>query len=153
MKDNKGVTLASLTVYIIVLIISLVVLTFVSANFTSQISDVIDKGKISNEFIKLESFIISDLKSSKNIVEYSDDFVRFDNDIRYSIKYLDTASGKDKQVRQYEIYRNGVLISENLLDAKFDYDVQNKAFILKIRYLYGKEPIEKKQTFFIGRGY
>ena len=60
MKNNKGVTLASLTIYVIVLVIILVIFTFVSANFTSQITDVVGRGKISNESLKLYSFLIAD---------------------------------------------------------------------------------------------
>ena len=153
MKDNRGVTLTSLTIYIIVLMITLIILTFVSANFTSQISEVTEKGKISNEFIKLYSFILTDIKASNSVVEFSDDFVRFDNNVKYSIKYLDTLKQNDRQVRQYEIYRNDVLISENLLDANFDYDEEDNLFIIDLKYVYGKSLIEKTQNFHVGRGY
>ena len=88
MKSNRGVTLTSLTVYIIVLAIILVLLTFISANYTSQISEITNQGRISNEVIKLYSFIISDAKSSSKVSEFSDDFIRFDNGTSYSIKYL-----------------------------------------------------------------
>lgn len=153
MKDKRGVTLTSLTIYIIVLMITLVVLTFVSANFTSQVSEVTEKGKISNEYIRLYSFILNDIKASNNVAEYSDDFVRFDNNVKYSIKYLDALKENDRQVRQYEIYRNDILISENLLDAKFDYDEKENLFIINLKYVFGKSLIEKTQSFHVGRGY
>lgn len=150
MKNNKGVTLSSLTIYVIVLIVILVVLTFVSANFTSQISDVTARGNISNESLKLYSFLISDLKSANAVVEYADDFVRLDNDVKYSIKYI---SNRATEKMQYEIYRNDVLISENILDANFNYDNTADALLVNLKYIYGKTVIEKAQTFKIGRGY
>lgn len=153
MKNNRGVTLTSLTIYIIVLMITLVVLTFVSANFTSQISEASGKGKISNEFIKLYSFLLTDIKASNSVAEFSDDYVRFDNNVRYSIKYLDSLKENDRQVRQYEIYRNDVLISENLLDANFDYNDKENLFIVNLKYIFGKTLIEKTQSFHVGRGY
>ena len=151
MKHNKGVTLTSLTVYIIVLALILVLFTFISANYTSQISDVSEKGKISNEIIKLYSFIVSDTKSSASVLEFSDNFVRFENDSQYSIRYVDL-NGSANEKMQYEIYRNGVLISDNLLDASFDYDPIVNLFSLNVKYIYGKNVIEKSQSFKVQKG-
>ena len=150
MKKNKGVTLASLTVYVIVLVIILVVFTFVSANYTSQISEVIGRGKVSNESIKLYSFLISDLKTSDTVVEYGDDFIRLDNDVKYTIKYI---NNRATNKIQYEIYRNNVLISENMLDAYFDYDEKTDSIIAHLKYVYGKIIVEKTHTIKVGRGY
>lgn len=153
MKNNKGVTLASLTVYIIVLAIVLILLTFISANFTARLAETASRGKVSNECIKLYSFLLDDVKASNQVVEYSDDFVRFDNDVRYSIKYLYTLDSKERQTKQYEVYRNNVLIAENLLDVGFDYSPDNNVFILNMRYYFGKTLVNKMQSFKIGRGY
>lgn len=152
MRNNKGVTLASLTVYVIVLVIVLVALTFVSANFTSQIADVTTKGRISNESTKVYSFLVTDVKSADSVVEYADNYLRLDNDVKYSIEYK-FINEKENQRRQYEIYRNGVLISENILDANFDYDNQNNTVIINIKYFYGDTIITKSQAFKVGRGY
>lgn len=152
MKSNKGVTLASLTIYIIVLVILLVIMTFISANYTSQISDVTVRGKISNESIKLYSFMVSDLKSANTVLEYSSNYIRLDNDVKYSIEYK-YISEKENQRRQYDIYRNGVLVSEDLLDASFDYDLDSNAVTVNLKYIYNKVMVEKSQSFMIGRGY
>ena len=150
MKNNKGVTLASLTVYVVVLVIILAALTFLSANFSSQIGEITIRGGISNEYVKLYSFLISDLKSANNIVEYSDNFLRLDNNVKYEIRYLENRA--DERV-QYEIYKNDVLIAENFLDAKFDYNEENNACVISLKYLYNKGLIEKTQTIRVGRGY
>ena len=52
---------------------------------------------------------------------------------------------------QYEIYRNDVLIGENILDAKFDYDEQKNVVSLNLKYMYGKVLVEKSQSFKVGR--
>lgn len=148
MNKKGGVTLISLTVYVILLIVILVIFTFISANYTSQITEVVNKGKVSNEYIKIYSFLVTDLKSANRVVEYSEDFVRFDNDIIYTVKYL---SNRANETIQYELYRNDVLIGENILDAKFDYENGNLDFNLK--YLYGKTMLEKSQSFKVGKGY
>lgn len=153
MKNNKGVTLASLTVYVIVLVIILVTLTFISGNFTSRIVEATNRGKVSNDCIKLYSFLLNDIKASNSISEFSDDFVKFDNDSKYTIKYLETLNEDKRQVKQYEIFRDDVLIAENMLDAKFDYDSEENVFILKINYYYGKTFVTKTQRFKVGRGY
>ena len=151
MKSNRGVTLASLTVYVIVLAIILIILTFVSSNFTSQVSEVTNKGKLSNEVLKLYSYIISDIKSSNKVIEYSDDFVRFDNNSKYYIRYVNGSSNKEKN--QYAIYKNDILISENIMDGKFKYDYENNTFSIDIKYFYGNTLVNESKTFKLGRGY
>lgn len=136
MKNNKGVTLISLTIYIIVLVVVLILLTFISANFTARIAETASKGNVSNECIKIYSFLINDIKSSNKVEEYSDDYVRFDNNVKYSIKFLNTLESGDRQSRQYEIYRNNVLIAENLLDTSFDYDMNENVFIFNMKYFF-----------------
>jgi len=153
MKNNKGVTLASLAIYVIVLAVILVVLTFISANFTSRISDATATGKVSNECIKIYSYLLNDIKASNKVVEYADDYVRFDNDVKYTIKYVDTLSSGDRELKQYEIYRENVLIADNILDAEFDYNIDENIFILSFNYFYGKSFIKKTQAFKVGRGY
>ena len=153
MRNNKGVTLTSLTIYIVVMVIILIALTFISSNFTFQVMDTTGRGKVANESIKLYSFLVSDVKAANKITEYSDNYIRFDNDAKYTIKYLNGLSDSDRQEKQYEIYRNGVLISENILDAYFDYDYEKNTLYLNIKYIYGKNIIEKEHVFQIGRGY
>lgn len=152
MKNKRGVTLASLTVYVIVLVIILAALTFVSANYTSQIADVTARGRISNEYNKFYSFLINDIKAADTVIEYSDDYIRLNNDIKYTIKYK-YISEEENQKRQYEIYRNDIKISENILDANFDYDDINNVLNVSLRYLYGNIMVEKSQSFKVGRGY
>lgn len=152
MKNNKGVTIASLTVYIIVLVIILAAMTFISVNYTSQISEITAKGKISNECTKFYAYLVKDIKSADTVVEYSDDFLRLDNDAKYSIRYK-YINENENQRRQYEIYRNGAKISENILDASFNFDNELNVLNVNVKYLYGKQMIEKTQSFKVGRGY
>ena len=148
MKNKRGVTLTSLTIYVIVLVIVLVIFTFISADYTSQIGQVTNRGKISNESLKIYSFLISDVKSANEALDYSDESLRLDNDVRYYIKYI---SNRATERMQYEIYRNDVLIGENILDAKFDYDEQKNVVSLNLKYMYGKVLVEKSQSFKVGR--
>lgn len=148
--NNKGVTLMSLTIYVIALTVILVILTFISANYTSQIAAVNAQGKISNEYLKLYSFLIPDLKSANSVIEYSDDFLRLDNDIKYTIKYI---NNRATEKMQYEIYRNDILVAENILDAKFSYDEVQNILDVNIKYIYEKYLVEKHQSINVGRGY
>lgn len=148
--NNKGVTLMSLTIYVIALTVILVILTFISANYTSQIAAVNAQGKISNEYLKLYSFLIPDLKSANSVIEYSDDFFRLDNDIKYTIKYI---NNRATEKMQYEIYRNDILVAENILDAKFSYDEVQNILDVNIKYIYEKYLVEKHQSINVGRGY
>ena len=70
--------------------------------------------------------------------------------MKYTIKYI---NNRATSKIQYEIYRNNVLISENILDANFDYDEESDSVIVHLKYIYGKIVVEKTQTFKVGRGY
>lgn len=148
MKNKRGVTLTSLTIYVIVLVIVLVIFTFVSANYTSQIGQVVSRGKVSNEVLKIYSFLISDVKAAKEVLDYSEESLRLDNDVKYHIKYI---SNRATEKMQYEVYRNDVLIGENILDAKFDYDEDKNVLAINLKYMYGKVLVEKSQSFKVGR--
>lgn len=122
MKNNRGVTLASLSVYIIVSIIVLASLTFLNINFMSKIADLSKKSEKTNEILKVESYIIKDAKSAGRILEFSPHYLRLDNGVEYTIKYRSNEKNSDGQTYEtYELYRGDVLVSDGLSNIEFDY--------------------------------
>ncbi len=123
MISNRGVTLTSLTVYIIVSVIVLGSLTFLNVNFMTQIADLTTKSEKTNEILKIEAFLIEDVKSANNVIEFSNDMVKFDNGVIYNIRYrADEKSSGDQSYNKYELYRNNVMITDNMANISFDYD-------------------------------
>ena len=122
MRKNLGVTLASLSVYIIVSVIVLSSLTFLNINFMSQIAELSQKSEYTNELLKAQASLISDIKAANRVLEYSDKYLKFDNGVTYSIKYRATEVRGEQTYDVYELYRNDVLITDKMTNIAFEYD-------------------------------
>ncbi len=126
MRSQKGVTLTSLSVYVVVSVIILSALTFLNINLMSQIADLSQKSELSNEMLKVQSMLISDIKSAREVKQYSDDYLLFDNGVRYTIRYRANEVVSDGSTNQtydiYELYRNDVLITDKMTNLSFDYE-------------------------------
>lgn len=130
MFNNRGVTLTSLSIYIVVSVIVFSSLTFLNINFMSQIADLSIKSEKTNEVLKVECFILNDIKSANSILEYSDKYLKFDNGVEYTVKYRankNTGSGDSQSYDIYELYRNDVLITDKMATISFDRDVKYDA--------------------------
>ena len=126
MRSQKGVTLTSLSVYVVVSVIILSSLTFLNINLMSQIAELSQKSERSNEMLKVQSMLIADIKAAKEVKQYSDDFLLFDNGVKYTIKYRANTAVNPAAPNQtydiYELYRNNVLITDEMTNLSFDYE-------------------------------
>lgn len=154
MRGQKGVTLTTLTIYIIVSTILLGTLAFLNANFMSELGELTKRSKLTNEMTKVYSYFIDDVKSANGILEYSENFIKFNNGVQYTIKYRSNAKVEDGQTYDiYEVYRGNNLITDELSGAFFDYNVDEN--YVKVRLYAVQEDIikEDEQYFKVGRGY
>ena len=123
--NKKGVTLTSLSVYVVVSVIVLASLTFLNINYMSQIADLSKRSEDINEVLKVKSMMISDIKSAREIKQYSKDYLLLDNGVEYRIKYR---ANEEKETNQtydiYELYRNDVLITDKMSNLSFEYQQQ-----------------------------
>ena len=120
-RNNRGVTLTSLSVYIIVSIVILSSLTFLNINFMSQIADLSVKSERSNEILKAEVSLINDLKAANRVMSFSDSEILLDTGIKYTIKYRANEKQGDQTYSVYELYRNNVLITGEMANLSFGF--------------------------------
>lgn len=154
MKKQNGVTLTTLTIYIIVATIFLGTLAFVNINFMSELGELTKRSKVVNEMIKFYSFFVEDVKSANRVLEFSDNYIKFDNGVQYSVAYRSNAGSTNKQGYDvYEIYRGNALITDKISGVFFEYDNANE--YIKVRLYYEDDEIVKndEQYFKVGRGY
>ena len=111
MKNEKGVTLVSLTIYVIVAGIVIVLLSFLNANFFSRIADLTNRTNVTNEYSKFCSAFIRDLKSSDSVLEYNQNELRLSNGVVYEIRKQTTNSNGDET---YAIYKDSIKVCENI---------------------------------------
>lgn len=126
-RNNRGVTLTSLSVYIVVSVIVLASLTFLNINFMSQIADLSQKSEKTNELLKVQSYLINDIKSANRVLEFSDKYLRFDNGVEYTVKYRANEKRGEQTYDVYELYRGDVLVTDEMANIAFEYDYSYNA--------------------------
>lgn len=122
-RNNKGVTLTSLSIYIVVSVIVLASLAFLNINFMSQIAELSMKSEKTNELLKVQTYLINDIKAANKVLEFSDKYLKFDNGVEYKIKYrANRNEGENQTYDVYELYRGDVLVTEKMANIAFEYD-------------------------------
>lgn len=154
MRKQDGVTLTTLTIYIIVATIFLGTLAFININFMSELGELTKRSKVINEMTKFYSFFVEDVKSAGRVLEFSENYIKFDNGVQYSVAYRANEESMNAQGYDvYEIYRGEALITDKISGVFFDYNNENE--YIKVRLYYEDDEIIKndEQYFKVGRGY
>lgn len=108
MKDEKGITLMSLIIYIIVLMLVTAMLIKVSDTFFFNLKNISDSEKYTAEFNKFNMYFIEDIKNNKSTYKLENDEIIFENGIIYTYKMEEQA-----------IYRNKVKVCSNVTNCEF----------------------------------
>lgn len=113
-KDNKGITLSALVIYIIVFMIVISIMTTITTFFYSTITDIIDTPQYLSELNKFIMFFGIDIKNYNTAVVT-------DNQIQFE-------GGPIYKFENNSIYRDNVLIAQKVLKCTFtpkEYNVNN----------------------------
>lgn len=105
MKSEKGVTLTSLAIYIVIFTIILGIMNSVSLNFRENISEIQEPQKYITEFNKFSMFFVRDVKNNTKATITSQQII-FEDGTTYAYK-------------ENGIYRNGELITEYIRECEF----------------------------------
>lgn len=163
--NQKGVTLTSLTIYVIVAGIVVVLLAFLNANFFSQMSDLTTKTSVTNEYSKFCSFFLQDLKASESVLEYNQTEIEFSNGAKYEIRKLEKTSSDEKE-DEYVIYRNQVKVCDSIIGKAeeigettiqtpyMDYNHEKNTVTVMLAFSNQKDyTFTNNQTYLVGKGY
>lgn len=107
MKSERGITLTSLVIYVIVLTILVSGLSLLSGFFFSNMSLIKDQDQYAPEFNKFAMFFIGDVKNNKSAT-VTDTQVVFEDGTKYEYKESEKA-----------IYRNDKKIAKKIQSIKF----------------------------------
>ena len=103
-KSEKGITLISLIVYIIVLSITMGIITSISSFFYDNIFIINDSAKYASVFDKLNNFIVTDVKNYKKVnVDSESNTIIFEDGTTYVYNQSDKG-----------IYRGKVKVASNV---------------------------------------
>lgn len=115
MKSQKGITLISLTVYIIAMLIIVTMISVISTYFYTNIQSTSSMIEPLTQYTKFNSFFSEEVNHSNiKVLECQDSYIVFDNDIQY------TFSQENKG-----IYKNTVKICTNVESCTFSYEIKN----------------------------
>lgn len=109
MREEKGITLLSLIIYIIALVLVVAILATVSDMFFSNTQYITDSGKYIAEFNKFNMYFIEDVKNNKDTYEVTDNTVIFEDGTQYTFE----------KAPDNGIYRNKVKICSNIAYCEF----------------------------------
>ena len=102
---EKGVTLVALTIYILIFMMIIGILTTISTFFYNNIGKVIENPKYVSEFNKFVMFFATDIKNY-NSATVTENTVTINDNIIYKFE-------------NNKIYRNDTVIAKNILSCKF----------------------------------
>ena len=114
MKNQKGITLLALVIYIIVATIIISTIAFMSSKFYSNVEIIKNEDKYAVEFNKFNMFFINDVKSY-NDAQVEPTKITFENGAVYELKGTD-------------IYRDDTIIASQIQAVEFtegEYEVVN----------------------------
>ncbi len=121
MMSQKGITLTSLTIYILLVLVVVGILATISVNFLSNITYINDEGSNSSEIDKFNIYFLREVKRQGNQIEsISDSEVIFTTGNKYTFK--DEA-----------IYLNDdIKIAENIEKCEFSRSLVNDKEVITV---------------------
>lgn len=127
MRTEKGITLISLTVYIIVMVIMVAVVAVISTYFYTNTNSLTKTINPLTEYTKFNSFFSDEVNHSNlKILACEEDYIVFDNGVQYT--YVAENRG---------IYRNKVKIGRDVEQCTFENKIKNGKSIVTIHIKIG----------------
>lgn len=130
MKNQRGITLTSLIIYIVLIFLIIVILARVSVYFTSNMSEISKDSASISEIDKFNMYFLKDTKKTGNKIEnVSEDgtSITFTNGTTYSFSKVD-------EIIYYENESDDkkIIIAETIEDCKFVQSKENSKDIVKV---------------------
>lgn len=128
MKSEKGITLVSVTIYIIAMAIVVGIMAVLSTYFFKNVNNVVDIDPLT-EYTKLNSYLTDETNHSNikilgcAVEENGDSYIAFDNGIQYT--FVKANKG---------IYRNKAKICRDIDKCTFSQEIQNGKTIVIVEF-------------------
>ena len=129
-KNQKGITLVSLIVYLIGLVAIIGIVAVLTSFYSKNVATMNDTSEVNSEFNKFDAKMIQETKSAGNeIAEVSGTTIKFKNGNTYT--YGDN-----------RIYQNAVTVSKYVKDFAVNFSQDGDKQILSVYVTFGKGKIE-----------
>ncbi len=133
MKSQKGVTLISLTIYVISMVSIVAIVAVISGYFYTNIEATSNTINPLTEYTKFNSFFSDEINHETiKVLECKENYVVFDNGVQYT--YIPENKG---------IYRNQVKIANEIESCIFEYKIMNGKSVVTVEIQIGTDAIKK----------
>ena len=134
MKTEKGITLISITIYVIVMAIVVGIVAIVSRFFYTNINETSETIDSTAEFTKFNSFFTDEVNHEGieildcGTTNDGENYIVFSNGVQYT--FIQENKG---------VYRNKAKIAKNVEDCTFSKDVENNKTVVKVNFSSGNK--------------
>ncbi len=136
MKKEYGITLISLTVYIISMLIVISIIAVITTYFYRNVNTDTKNIDIATQFTKFNSFFVKEINTENiEIQEIEDNYIVFDNGVQYTFIKENNS-----------IYRNNIRIVSNINEAKFFLLTENNKYSIEVIIKIENETKNEKYT-------
>ena len=144
MKSEKGITLISLTIYVITMAIVVGVIAIISTFFYSNMEDTDNIVSPMTEYTKFNSFFSDEINhegievvscGTTGTTDNRQNYIVFSNEVQYT--YIEANRA---------IYRNKVKIAKEIDNCEFDIDTNNGKRVVKVQFEAGGKTRENTYT-------
>ncbi len=143
MKNEKGITLMALTIYMIIFILVVSIVATLTSYFYTNVMTFDETTKSYSEINKFNMFFLQDIKDENISIKK----IEGQNSIiLYNKENLETITYKQENNC---VYRNGLLIAKNIEDMKFQISSENSNILEIIIQTAGKNNIAKTMRYAI----
>lgn len=120
-RQERGITTASVIIYIIVILVVISMLSVISGYFTKQISNTLAKNESARTYTTFMSYFTQDVQEKGNNVDKVDTETKEEDGTIYETYYIAFSNGSQYiySSKNKSIYKNDVKICENVDYCKF----------------------------------
>jgi len=114
-KSQRGITLISLTIYVIVMVVVVAITSLISSYFFTNMNTATSMINPLTEYTKFDSFFTEEVNHQNiKILACENNYIVFDNGVQYT--FIEENDG---------IYRDTVKVCENVENCTFDNVIAN----------------------------
>ena len=134
MENQKGITLVSLSVYIIGMMVIIAIVATLTTFFYKNINN-IDDNDISTDYTKFTKIFSSEINKSGNTVVEAKTYIENDKKVSYII----FSSGNQYTYKEENksIYQNNIKICTKIDNCEFSYSYQNSQYKINVELIAG----------------
>lgn len=146
MKNNRGITLTSLIIYVIGMVIVVSIISTLTAFFYKNI-DITDIDDTTSQYTKFSSIFLDEINRDNNkVIEYK---TTLENDNKVSYIIFSSGNQYTFKSENSSIYKNKIKICDNVEDCDFSCSFVDSRYVVKVNFRtksidMSEEYIEKK---------